>query len=95
MNRNDLLSKMAEFRIEDNLQSILQDEDSYNLVKAAIADCEDKLKELDLPKEAYKLIDKYASTHNDMASLYGNSAYKLGFADGIDIILEKSAGRKG
>ena len=86
MNKTDLLSKIAEFRIEDTLHSILQDDNSYSSIISSIADCEDKLKMLNLPKEAYELIDSYSSSHNDMASLYGNSAYRLGFADGVDII---------
>ena len=91
MNRNNLLSKMAEFRIEDNLQSILQDDDSYDSIQASIKDCEDKLKALELTKEAYDLIDRYASSHNDIASLFGNSAYRLGFSDGINLIANAKA----
>ena len=87
MNRNDLLHKMSEFRIEGNLQSLLQDNESYGSIQAEIKDCEDKLKALELPKEVYNLIDRYASAHNDMASLSDSLSYQLGFADGIDIIL--------
>lgn len=91
MNRNNLLSKMAEFRIEGNLYTLMNDDGSYNSIKAAIANYEDKLKKICLPQEAYDLIDSYASAHNDMASLYGNAAYRLGFSDGIDIISNAKA----
>lgn len=43
MRKNDLLSKMAEFRIEGNLHTIMNDDDSFNSIKAAIANCEDEL----------------------------------------------------
>lgn len=86
MDTKSALYQLMSIRINDALDEIVKnDEESQQISKKSEKYLEN-LDAMDLPREAWLLIDRHSSEQNALGARYGALAYLLGFSDCIDLI---------
>lgn len=87
MDKSCLLCQLADLRIDSILDQIACSDEVYQSILQTSKEYAEELEQLDLSEKAKRLIDCHASEQNALGSRYGILAYRLGFSDGMKLIL--------
>ena len=87
MDKDSVLAQLTDLRL-DGVQDQIACVDEEYLSLSRESKCYlEKLERLELSDEARKLMDRHASAQNAMGGRYGELAYRLGFADCMELVL--------
>ncbi len=84
----NLLDILMEERIHKGLEKALNDNELYQSTQKEVDDAISELEKAGLSREQNKVVDKAISATNASGATYGAVAYRQGFYDGVELILE-------
>ena len=88
MKNEGLLEIIAEHRTGKALDEAVKKDKEYQEALAQQREVFDKLDELELTTEQYKVVNQALSANNHVGAVYGGVAYRIGMEDGIRLRLE-------
>lgn len=90
MDTKSALYQLMSIRINDALDEIVKNDEESQQISKKSEEYLENLDAMDLPREAWLLIDWHSSEQNALGARYGALAYLLGFSDCIDLICAAS-----
>ena len=84
----NLLDILVEERIHKGLEKVLYDNELYQSTQKEVDDAISELEKAGLSREQNKVVDKAISATNASGAAYGAVAYRQGFYDGAELVLE-------
>lgn len=84
----NLLDILAEERIYNGLDKVLDDNELYRTVQKEVDEALNQLEKVGLSREQNKAVDRALSAVNASGAAYGAIAYKQGLYDGIKLMEE-------
>lgn len=84
----NLLDILMEERIHKGLEKVLYDNELYQSAQKEVDDAISELEKAGLSREQNKVVDKAISATNASGVAYGAVAYRQGFYDGAELVLE-------
>ena len=84
----NLLDILAEERIHKGLGKALNDNELYQSAQKEVDEAISELEKAGLSRGQNKVVDKAISATNASGAAYGATAYRQGFYDGIELVLE-------
>lgn len=87
MDNGCVFCQLSSLRMDRRLDQICCADEDYQAARRESACCLEKMEQMSLSEETRKLMDCHASAQNAMGGRYGELAYRLGFADCMELIL--------
>ena len=84
----NLLDILMEERIHKGLEKVLYDNEFYQSAQKEVDEAVSELEKAGLSQEQNKVVDKAISATNASGAAYGAVAYRQGFYDGAELVLE-------
>lgn len=82
-----LLDGLYKYRMEHELILRLMESDEYQVATRGVKDESEQLEQLNLTMEQTHCVDDVVGAHTHLGNVYGEEAYKLGFWDGIQLMV--------
>lgn len=88
MKKDGLLEIIAEHRTGKALDEAVENDKGYQEALVEQSEVFDKLEELELTTEQYKVVNQAISANNHLGAMYGEVAYRVGMEDGVRLRME-------
>ena len=85
---DNLLDVLMEERIHKGLEKALNDNELYKSAQKEVDEAINELEKAGFSREQNKVVDKAISAANASGAAYGATAYRQGFYDGAELVLE-------
>lgn len=86
--RKNIFDIITEYSVNEGMDSIVLQDKEYLRIQKNISEQTEQINKMNLTKDERTIIDRLICAHTESGAYYGRIAYKQGFQDCAELLLE-------